>query len=565
LGAASSTASVVGVRHTGTLGAVALLAVVACSGRISGSGAVGTGGRVAGGAGTGGLGTAGAGVQALDCQTATAPVLHTRLLAPSQYDNTISDLVKVGGNPSKNFSAGIDAQLDDSNVELRADAAAGIAAQAAATLAQWTPCPSPTAADAACEGLIIDRVGAQAYRHPLSPSERAELKTLFDAGITEKDFTTGLQWFLAGLFQSPDFLYQLSRHQDGEAAGEVRALLPYEVASRLSYFVWDSPPDDALYAAAAGSKLGDAAAVRAQVTRLIQDARFARGLAGFYGSWLRLGGFAEVARDDPAFTSDVVSALQTSLLMSATQLYAGGGTANITGLFTGQSYYLNGPLRKFYGLPGDTTDMTFTATDMPGEDRVGIVTHPALAAMLARPAESNPISRGLFVRRSLLCQNLPPPPTNIVIPQLAPVSAMLSTRDRLDQHAKVALCASCHNLMDPPGYALESFDQVGRHRTADGGKAIDTSGDMVAAGDVTGPFATGAELLGRLAQSHDIRACFAQKYFEYAAAHAAAAEDQCSISALQTTFIPSGDLRELVAGIAASDSFRLRLSEGGAP
>ncbi len=105
----------------------------------------------------------------------------------------------------------------------------------------------------------------------------------------------------------------------------------------------------------------------------------------------------------------------------------------------------------------------------------------------------------------------------------------------------------------------------GRHRTADGGKAIDTSGNMISAGDVTGPFATGAELLGRLAQSHDVRACFAQKYFEYAASHAAASEDQCSITALQTTFIPSGDLRDLVAAVAASDSFRLRLSEGGAP
>jgi hypothetical protein len=202
---------------------------------------------------------------------------------------------------------------------------------------------------------------------------------------------------------------------------------------------------------------------------------------------------------------------------------------------------------------------------MDGEGRRGIITHPGLMTLMSRPGESNPISRGLFVRRSLLCQNLPPPPTNVTIPQLAPVSPMLSTRDRLDQHAKVALCATCHSLIDPPGYALESFDQVGRHRTADGGKTIDTSGDMLSAGDVTGAFATGAEVIGRFAQSHDVRACFAQKYFEYATSHAAAVEDQCSISGLQTRFIPSGDMRDLVAAIAASDSFRLRLSEGGAP
>ena len=251
--------------------------------------------------------------------------------------------------------------------------------------------------------------------------------------------------------------------------------------------------------------------------------------------------------------------------MSATELYKGGGAANIAALFTGHSYYLNGPLRKFYRLPGNTTDTTFTATDMPGEDRVGIVTHPAMTAMLARPNESNPISRGLYLRRTLICQDLPPPPAGVDIPPLPPVSPTLSTRDRLDQHAKNAVCASCHNIIDPPGYALENFDQVGRHRTVDAGKPVDTSGIMNAAGDLTGPFATGAELLARLAQSHDVRGCFAQKYFEYAASHVIAPQDQCSIDPLKKAFIPSGDLRELVAAIAASDSFRLRLSEGGAP
>jgi Protein of unknown function (DUF1588)/Protein of unknown function (DUF1585) len=252
------------------------------------------------------------------------------------------------------------------------------------------------------------------------------------------------------------------------------------------------------------------------------------------------------------------------LLMSATQLYT-GASANVAGLFSGHSYYMNGPLRKFYGLPGNATDMTFTATDMPGEDRVGIVTHPAMTAMLARPKESNPISRGLYLRRTVLCQDLPPPPADLVIPDLPPLSPTLSTRDRLDQHAKEPLCASCHNLIDPPGYALENFDQVGRHRAADGGKPVNTSGTMTQAGDLTGPFTNGAELLGKLAQSQDVRGCFAQKYFEYASSHVIAAQDQCSIDPLKKAFIPSGDLRELVAAIAASDSFRMRLSEGGAP
>jgi hypothetical protein len=369
-----------------------------------------------------------------------------------------------------------------------------------------------------------------------------------------------VEWFLTGVLQSPDFLYQLSKLQAGEQAGTLVAIPPYELASRLSYFIWDSMPDDPLYAAAGTSDLTAAAGLRSQLDRMLKDPRFLRGVTGFYTSWLNLGGFREVARDDPAFTTDVVSALQTSLLMSATQLYQGATPANVSGLFSGSTYYLNGALRTFYGLPG--TDAAFSSTDMPNDERRGILTHPGLMALLARPDQSNPISRGLFIRRSILCQSLPPPPAGVVIPPLPPVAAGLSTRDRLAEHTKAPLCASCHDLIDPPGFALENFDQVGRHRTADSGQATDTSGTMTGAGDIDGAFATGADLLGRVAQSQDVKGCFAQKYFEYAVSRLVADEDACSVDGLKKSFVPSGDLLALVVSIANTDSFRFRLSEG---
>ena len=162
-----------------------------------------------------------------------------------------------------------------------------------------------------------------------------------------------------------------------------------------------------------------------------------------------------------------------------------------------------------------------------------------------------------------MCQNLPPPPAGIVIPPLAPVAPGMSTRDRLNQHVRVPLCASCHDMIDPPGFAFENFDQVGRPRTADSGRPIDASGTMSGAGDLSGPFASGAELLARVAQSQDVKGCFAQKYFEYAVSHLKAGEDACSLDRLKNDFVPSGDLVALVASIAETDSFRFRLSEGG--
>jgi hypothetical protein len=553
---------------------VALGALAGCTGQISqpgfGTGSpVGSSGTMgasasSGVAGTGSASSTGAGVATTgnapptDCTAKHAPVLHARLLTPSQYNNTVSDLVKVVGDLSKGFGGGVGAQLDD----LSANAATGLAQQAVLSMAQWSPCMSPPVAAAACEQQIIDKVGSAVYRHPLSAAERMELQALFDAGVKEKDFATGVEWFLGGVFQSPDFLYQLSKPQAGEAAGQLVALPSYELASRLSYFIWDSTPDDALYAAASANDLADATRLQTQLNRMVKDARFQRGITGFYTSWLDLSGFHDVARDDPAFTTDVVSGLQTSLLMSATQLYQGTTAPNIAGLFSGATYYLNGALRTYFGLPGGT-GTAFTAADMTSDQRRGILTHPGLMALLARPNQSNPISRGLFIRTSVLCQMVPPPPQGIVIPPLPPVTPGMSTRDRLEQHVTNPVCSGCHSVFDPPGYAFENFDQVGRHRTVDSGKPTDTSGTMTNAGDLTGPFANGAELLGKIAQSQDVKGCFAQKYFEFAVSRLIANEDVCSVDALKKDFAPSGDLLALVVSIANTDSFRFRLSEGG--
>jgi hypothetical protein len=285
-----------------------------------------------------------------------------------------------------------------------------------------------------------------------------------------------------------------------------------------------------------------------------------RGITGFYSAWLQLDGLKETARDNMAFTTPVRDALRTSILMSATQLYA-SASPNVSALFQGQTYYLNDILRTFYGVSGSGT--AFTATDLPSEGRHGIVTHPALMAMMGRPRETNPIARGLFVRQTLMCQEIPPPPDNIDIPPLPAIAPGLSTRDRLDQHAKDAFCSSCHSVFDPPGYTFEFFDEVGKHRALDNGKTIDSSAKINEGGDLEGTYATGDEFLQKFVNSQDVKACFAQQYFQYAVSRPSTKEDACSVAALKKTFVPSGDLKQLVVTVASSDSFRYRTSEGG--
>ena len=560
-------------RAGAALGLLLVPAFAACSGEIGmpggssrptnntpgSNGGVGTGGGINQGAGTGSGAGAGAPV---NCQQPQAAALDARLLSSSQYDNTVLDLLQVGGDPAKGFAGSGFAQLDDAAVEQRANAAAAIAQQAAATLSAWSPC-APLAAHAdTCEQQLIERIGARAFRRPLTADDRAQMKALFDAGIKEKDFSTGVEWFLTGLLQAPDFLYLFAKPAASETPGQVVPIEAHDMASRLSYFVWDSPPDDALRAAADAGQLGDTQQISGQLARMMADARFQRGVGSFYSSWLHLEGFSELARDDPAFTGDVVNALSTSLLLTATSVYA-SAAPTLGDLFSGQAYPMNAALRAFYGRPG--TGDGFLPVVMDGEKRHGILTHPGLMARLSRPEASNPIARGLFMLGTVLCQDLPAPPSGIMIPPLPPVMPGLSTRDRLSQHVSASYCKACHDLIDPPGFALENFDEVGRFRTVDSGRPVDTSGKLLLGGDVAGDFTDGEALLNKIAASHDARACFAKQYTQHALSRSAVAADQCSIDRLGSAFAASGDLKQLIVAIAASDAFRLRLAEGVGP
>jgi hypothetical protein len=517
-------------------------------------------GGVASGGSTGVAGSSGiAGGVSGDCSKPQAAAIRLTPLTETQFSNSVLDLLQVSGSPP----TGVGQAFDDVSLEQRAAAAAAVATQAVANLAQWAPCAAPASGPAAaCEQQIIDEIGSKAYRRPLTELERADMTKLFDAGVKEKDFSTGVEWFLTGLLQSPYFVYQVVRPDAAETVGETRPLSGYEFATRLAYFIWDGPPDDALLAAAASNELMDPTKREQQVVRMLQDARFSRGLTQFYSRWLNLNAFREAARDVPEFNETVVNDLSTSLLMTATELYK-VESPNISSLFTGESYFLNDGLRKFYGLNGGASSPGFTATEMPGQARRGLVTHPGLMALLARPNETFPIGRGLFLLRKIICQEVPPPPEGLVIPQQPPFQEGISTRERLEMHTAAPLCQSCHSMINPAGFALESFDEVGRYRAMDHGRPVDTSGSLSLGKDVDGAFATGDELIARLAQSQSVRACFAEKYLNFALAHPVTnAADTCSIEALGKTFGASGDLKKLVAAVAETDSFRLRFAEG---
>jgi hypothetical protein len=187
-------------------------------------------------------------------------------------------------------------------------------------------------------------------------------------------------------------------------------------------------------------------------------------------------------------------------------------------------------------------------------------------AVLARPDQTYPIGRGLFLLRNVLCKVVPAPPDGVQIPPFPPVKAGVSTRESLEMITAAPFCQNCHAMINGAGFAFESFDEVGRFRTMDQGRPVNTSGSLAIQRDVDGAFATGDDLLAKLADSKDVRACFAEAYLDFALSKPVTdPADGCSIQALGTTFGASGDLKQLVSSVAGSDSFRLRLAEGVGP
>src|SRR5258708_22520811 len=158
------------------------------------------------------------------CTKPQAPAFHARMLSPSQYNNAVHDLFGLTDDFAAGFGGGADTQLDDLGVEQRANAAAAVARQAAQSLAAWAPCDPAQAGAAACEQQVIDKIGARAFRHPLSDAERAPLAAAFDAGVKEKDFATGVEWVVAGLLQLPAFLYQIAKPAAAPQPGQVKPL-----------------------------------------------------------------------------------------------------------------------------------------------------------------------------------------------------------------------------------------------------------------------------------------------------------------------------------------------------
>jgi hypothetical protein len=441
------------------------------------------------------------------------------------------------------------------HVEQYLAAAESLATDAVKNLASILPC-DPAANAASCAEIFARTMGKRAFRRPLADDEVAKYaKVVTD----EKDFATGVSLALRIMLSSPYFLYRFeigAPRPDG-----AYQLTGSETATALSYLFWGTMPDQALFDAADHGDLATSAGVEAAARRLMADPRSRTLVEAFAVQWLGVEGLLTADKNAamfPGFDASIREAMLDETRRFVSHVVF-DGSHTYRELLTSDTTFASGPLAALYGVSG-VSGAELQQITTPAERHAGLLGQGSVLATYAKSDQTSPVHRGLFVRRRLLCEELPPPPANI--PPLPPVDPTSTTRERLAQHTADPACGGCHQYIDGVGFGFERFDAVGRYRTTENGKSVDASGDLNDAeklGDKTSaPFATLPELGAILADSDQARACFSAQVYRFASGALEAPGDG-DLASIQAAFSQSGDdVQELFIAVTRAPGFLVR-------
>lgn len=507
----------------------------------------------------------------------STPPVRMRLLTRFEYDNTVRDLLGDTTAPARSFAPENKSGLFENDAEIHQvskdvvrqylDAAEDIADRAVLERLPLLVACDPLATDpSVCGQAFLAGFLPRAFRRPVTADETAAFAALFESSLATYGFTEAVSITTQAILQSPQFLYRIEAVPEGAGPGDLVSVGGYEMASRLSYFLTASMPDAALLAAAAAGDLDQPEGVEAQARRLLESPAGRTAVADFHRQWLGLAALGSVAKD-PAVYPDIDPTIFATDWNDSLQQFIAHvfftGDATMAELFGAPEVFLSVELAAYYQASG--LDPVTGAWTIPGK-HAGLLTQPALQAMLAYPDGSSPVARGVFVRKRLLCQELTPPPNVPIDPPSPDPNA--TTRERFSQHSSDPSCAGCHSLIDPLGFPFENYDGTGRWRTTENGQPIDASGEILGIEDESaqGTVRDAAELSAKLAASTDVQACLVDNWAIYALGRRLDEElDACTRLDLQAAFAESGgDLRELMIAITTSDAFRFRTIGGGA-
>jgi hypothetical protein len=498
-----------------------------------------------------------------DCKPEVTLGTPLRLLTRAEYTLTVRDLLGATGTPARDFPReplqhGLDNdatlnQVADSHISAYLDAAEFLAGDTLRNRrAKIVPCNTT---DQACGELFIATTGLRAFRRPLNAEERANLNSLFTTLNATEGFEGAVEVTLQTMLQSPQFLYR-----DEQALGPVPqpvvTLSGYELASRLSYFLWATMPDDQLLEAAANGALDTPEGLRAEAQRMLADPKSSDGLMRFFSLWLYLDGVEGTEKNTqvyPQFNPALATAWRRSLELYVKDVLDHEGT--LKALLTSNVLYSNDAM-SMYGTSAPTA--AFVRNEMPGTQRQGLLTQPGFLAYKALPDGSSPVRRGVFVLDKLMCEPPPPPPAGANITPPGP-SVTNTTRERFSAHSTSPGCKACHQFIDPVGFTFEHYDGLGQWRDSENGQPIDATGGVQVSRDssVLGAVDGVAELSQKLAGSRNVHDCVAKEFYRFALGRPLTQADTCTTTKIGDRFMSSGgSFKELMLAIVESDAFR---------
>ena len=402
----------------------------------------------------------------------------------------------------------------------------------------------------------------RAFRRPTTKQEQKRILEIFQLAYNrEKHYERSLQIALQAILVSPQFLFRIERDSQLEPTPQGDRLDDYELASRLSYFLWSSMPDQELFDLAERDMLHQEKILTHQIHRMLVDPKGRALTENFVGQWLGLRKLSDATPDKdlfPKFNSRIAQAMQeetTSLFA-----YVLENDMSLMELLTADYTFLNEDLAKFYGIEG-VKGQNFRKVDISKTHRRGLITHAGILTLTSYPNRTSPVKRGEWVLENILAQAPPPPPAGVPpLDDTQKENPNLSLREQLLLHQSAPICSSCHILMDGIGFGLQNFDAVGRWRETDGKHKIDARGDLPDGSSFNGP----VELIQILEKRPDeFTRCITEKMLTYALGRGLEWYDRCTIDDIVSA-VRRDDYRlsRVIVEIVLSDPFRRRRGEG---
>ena len=421
--------------------------------------------------------------------------------------------------------------------------------------------PADTAAEPACAREVLGTIARRAFRRPVTEGDVDALTAFYDVGRAKGSFDAGIEFALRAILVDPEFLFRIERDPADAAPGEAYRISDLELASRLSFFLWSSIPDDELLEIAARGELRNDGVLQAQVDRMVDDPKASALTDNFAGQWLFLRNMRSVKPDPlafPEFDGNLREAFtRETELWFESQIK---DDRSVIEVLTSDYTYVNERLAKHYGIPG-VRGNHFRRITLPAGGRRGILGHGSVLTATSYANRTSPVKRGVWVLENLLGAPPPPPPADVpgledsesVVNPADPESRPRSVRERMERHRTDPVCASCHVRMDPLGFALESFDAIGGYREL---SVAETSGTLPDGTELTGPGSV-REML--LANEEDFVGTVTEKLMTYALGRGVEYYDHPWIRRIVDQSEPGGYAwSSLIAGIVESPPFQMR-------